>query len=373
MALKKSILLLSSEFPPQPGGIGEHAYNLARVLYGAGFQVTVLTNSRGQEVRLEEVFDAGLPFQVRRVSRYRFPLITYLKRVHAFFNWLLKNPRCIVFASGKFSLWTGALAHSFFSKNIYLGVVHGTEINPAGSLAKWLTNKSLARFKKLVAVSKFTQNLLLQRCPNARVLVINNGFDPQKFKPVSTYPTTPTLLSIGNVSRRKGQHNVVQALPFLLREFPEIQYHVVGIPSERERVEQLAKNLGVQSKVKFHGVLDNQAVSEIFERTSVFIQLSENTKSGDVEGFGIAILEANAVGLPAIGSKGCGIEDAIRDGFSGRLVEAHNPMEIAIALKEILENYPTYSANARSWAAEFTWEKRGQAYIDLVESPPHTT
>jgi phosphatidylinositol alpha-1,6-mannosyltransferase len=373
LAVKKNILLLSSEFPPQPGGIGEHAYNLARIFHHAGFQVTVLTNSRGEYIGVEERFDAGLPFQVRRVFRHRFALVTYVKRVLDFFNLLLKNPRCIVLASGKFSLWMGALGRSFFSKNIYLGVVHGTEINSVGPLAKWLTLKSLAKFKKLVAVSKFTQNLLLKACPNAQVVVINNGFDPKKFGTSSPRSLTPTLLSIGNVSRRKGQHNVVQALPLLQLKFPQIHYHIAGIPTERERVERLSEQLKVSTRVTFHDVLDNQAVSELLQDSNILMQLSENTTDGDVEGFGIAILEANAVGLPAIGSKGCGIEDAIRDGFSGRLVEAHNPQEILEAVQEIFENYQMYAANARVWAAEFTWEKRGQAYIDLVERLPHTT
>lgn len=373
MAIKKNILLLSSEFPPQPGGIGEHASNVAKTLHDSGFRVHVLTNSRGKEIALEKAFDQGLPFQIHRVARYRFAPLTYLGRGFAFVKLLLQHPRCIVLASGKFSLWLGALGRLFFSRNVYLAIVHGTEINPAGSIPKWLTNNSLKAFQQLVAVSDFTKNLLLKTCPNAQVLVLNNGFNPSKFSPKSPQTPTPTLLSIGNLSQRKGQHNVVNALPLLQQEYPGIVYHIVGIPTEQVQVESLARQLGVQARVKIHGALDNQAVSKVLQGSDVLIQLSENTEDGDVEGFCIAILEANGAGLPAIGSIGCGIEDAIRDGFSGKLVDAHNPQMVLEALREILENYPSYAQNARSWAAEFTWEKRGQAYVQWIEQSNTTT
>ena len=70
--------------------------------------------------------------------------------------------------------------------------------------------------------------------------------------------------------------------------------------------------------------------------------LSEETKFGDVEGFGIAVLEANHCGLPAIGSKNTGIEDAISVGFSGLVVDAKSDQEICSAIKIILNDYDQF-------------------------------
>lgn len=366
-----TILLISSEFLPQPGGIGDHAYNLARVFNSHGKKVTVLTNSRGYDQGAEKAFDATLTFEIHRITRYPIVLFTYLFRWIAFFKLLRRNPACFVLASGKFSIWMGAVGKLVFPKNRYLVVLHGTEIYPPGILSKWFIHKSLAVFDQWICVSNFTQTLLKKAVPKARSVVLNNGFDPEKFKPIAApamgkNPESPVLISLGNMTRRKGQHQLIQALPYLQNHFPGITYHIVGIPTEKEQLQQLAQKLGVSQRVVFHDAPDNTSVATLLQNADICCQLSENVPNGDVEGFGIAVLEANALGLPAIGSTGCGLEDAIKDGFSGRLVQAQNPEAIREALESVMHNYEAYSANARTWSAEFTWDKRGKVYLDQL-------
>src|SRR5690606_11393034 len=130
----------------------------------------------------------------------------------------------------------------------------------------------------------------------------------------------PVLTTVGRVSTRKGQLQVINLLPELKKRYPEIHYHCIGIPTEAADFFEQAKVLGVDQQVTFHGAVDDQTLKEMLLATEVFVMLSTESPTGDVEGFGIAILEANALGIPAIGSKGCGIEDAIQEGISGFLV-----------------------------------------------------
>ena len=95
---------------------------------------------------------------------------------------------------------------------------------------------------------------------------------------------------------------------------------------------------------------------QIYLSCDVFAMLSENQPDGDIEGFGIAILEANSFGLPAIGAKGCGIEDAISK-ESGVLVDGDNCEEILQALNFVLENKEVLSKGAREWAKNHSWNK----------------
>jgi phosphatidylinositol alpha-1,6-mannosyltransferase len=97
--------------------------------------------------------------------------------------------------------------------------------------------------------------------------------------------------------------------------------------------------------------------------------LSETQPDGDTEGFGIAILEANYFGKPAIGAKGCGIDDAIKDGFNGRLVDGGKPEEVAEALKDIMENYTAYSARAKKWALRHDWKILIDQFISVKDIP----
>lgn len=369
--MKNKILLLGSEFPPQPGGIGHQALNLARELSAAGRELTVLTNSRGQKDRAEEQpFDSKLPFKVIRVPRYYLTAFSYLMRLIRLLEIRFKYSSCTLISSGQYSLWMGYLVKKLFPETYTISILHGSELG-GGFFRKLLTNKSLYAYDQHVAVSGFTQNKMLVSHPGAQIRVINNGFDPDKFsRQTGNNPIKkrgyPTLITLGNLSRRKGQHHVIQALPALRKIYPDIHYHLVGIPTERKRLYALAEKLGVLPQVDFHGPLNDAATADLLLASDVFVLLSENTPEGDVEGFGMAILEANALGLPAIGSTGCGIEDAIRDGYSGRLVDAQNPAEICAALEEILKNHPVYAENARIWANSFTWKIKGQEYLELI-------
>src|SRR5690606_23857699 len=105
--LKKNTLILTSEFPPLPGGIGNHAYNLSKHLQQSGYNVTVITDYRN---RMEDdVFDQQQAFKIVRIKRN---ITTYLNRILKAFS-LVKSYQIII-ASGKFSLWLGAFLSLFF-------------------------------------------------------------------------------------------------------------------------------------------------------------------------------------------------------------------------------------------------------------------
>jgi phosphatidylinositol alpha-1,6-mannosyltransferase len=95
--------------------------------------------------------------------------------------------------------------------------------------------------------------------------------------------------------------------------------------------------------------------------------LSKPTATGDVEGFGIAILEANALGIPAIGALGCGIEDAINDGESGYLIHHDDATAFINALQQILENKNGFSKQAKAWAQMHDWKIIVERYVEVIE------
>ncbi len=358
-----NILILTAEFPPQPGGIGNHAFHLARELQKNNQKVTVVCDARSRKGKKEVAFDATVIFKVVRISRKNLKLITYFKRVQTAFKYVRNNNTII--ASGKFSLWLAAFLSLFYKKK-YIAVIHGSELQLYGGFYRKVTNASLKRFHKVIAVSKYTKSLV-SHLNLKEVQVIPNGFSLEKIVfPKQKQTPAPVLITVGNVSQRKGQHNVINALPTLLQEYPDIKYHIVGIPTDKEKLQKLALNLNVEKAVIFHGSVSEAKKIELLQKADVFVMLSERTKKGDVEGFGIAILEANSLGIPAIGTKGCGIEDAIKDEYSGKLIGNNNQIECKYALKEILNNYEVYSEGAKMWSHNFTWDKVIQSYLVIL-------
>lgn len=360
------ILIITSEFPPQPGGIGNHAFNLANQLSLFGYEILVLADNRSGGGEEEKVFDARQPFRVKRFDRYRFLPFTYVSRIYAALKQAPKADRIIL--SGKFSLWTGGLL-SLFWKDKCMAVVHGSEINLPGKIKRRFTAGCLKRMNKVVAVSSYTASLLEQQGVEARV--IPNGFTlsaakgfKEKGVPVSG---KIELITVGNMTTRKGQHNVINALPRLKDHFSEIHYHVVGLPTRRSELEDLASRTGVSQMVHFHGRVSESRKIELLQKADIFVMLSERTEWGDVEGFGIAVLEANSLGLPAVGSSGSGVEDAIDSGSSGMIVDAKDIDQICSAVNLIAKEYEAFSKGAINWSAQFSWEKIIPLYLKIIE------
>ncbi len=356
----KSIIIITSEFPPLPGGIGNHACNLAKALQEQGFEVTVLTDFRTTDQKKEIAFDQALPFRVIRIPRYIPALRTYWQRWAQAYRLLQAKDAMIVLASGKFSLWLGALGQLLFPRHRYLAVVHGSEVNPSGRLSKCLTHWSFGRFEKRIAVSHFTAQLLLQVNADFDAKVIHNGFSPTDSE-TSDAPIKlsgyPALITVGNVTYRKGQQNVIKALPLIRQKYPQVHYHIVGMPTEKRAFLQLAKELGVAACITFHGVVSDTERTRLLQGADIFMMLSDHLANGDVEGFGIAILEANHLGIPAIGAEDSGVADAIKHKVSGILIDPHLPTRILEAIEDIMGQYSTYSESAGRWSKQFLWDK----------------
>ncbi|MBD0823884.1 glycosyltransferase family 4 protein [Aestuariibaculum marinum] len=361
----KSILLVTSEFPPQPGGIGVHALNLAQALVNEGCKITVVTDERSETGEEEMKFDKTLVFTVHRIKKQSIRTVMYINRVVKVFE-LMKSVNAVI-ASGKFSLWNVAFCN-LFKNRFSLAVVHGTEVNLPSRVSKKRVFQALKQFDKVVAVSNFTKQLMDSL--NIDVKVIPNGIVLQEWQNVKSNTTRlkgfPKLITVGRISDRKGQKNVVSILPELLKTFPDLHYHCVGIDDNTNGIKGLVAKLEMNNHVTFHGVLEQSLLQSYLSESDIFIMLSQNGLKGDVEGFGIAILEANALGVPAIGAYGSGVEEAISTGQSGGLINIGDYQALKRLIDDILKNKESYRNGAEQWAKGHDWNGIVKQYIALL-------
>jgi len=357
--LKKKILIISSEFPPLPGGIGNHAYNVGLTLQKRGFEITILVFDREKYNNVLFQFDKSQSFKIIRVEKSRNIFKMYFQRITYSRKQVKENNFIIL--TGKASLWM----HLFFSKKA-TGVVHGSELLLKNSLLNYLTNKALRKTKNIIAVSNFTRNLLNKEL-QSKCVVINNGVNLDEFdlKP-KTKPETIDFISVGSIHQRKGQHNFIAALPEIINRFKNSHYHIIGINDNSEYLKINIEEYQLYNYVTIYGRIDRDILIRKLKECSIVIMLSENTNSGDVEGFGISLIESNAMGLPSIGSKGTGIEDAIRNNFNGILVNPKNVNEIVKAIETILDDYENFSKNAIVFAKQCSWDILINDYITQI-------
>lgn len=368
--MSRNILIVSSEFPPQPGGIGNHAYNLAKALNIQNYDVTVLTELReGRRGEWQSFVNLHPELALTGISRHRIPAVTYCRRFLRASYFLLSRSWRVVIFSGKFSIFLAGIINP--AKAIL--VLHGSEIRQQG-LAKLLFERGLRTASRIICVSRYTREQLLAEHGDRlseKVEIVNNGIRNDWMRSTIGRSISPDnkikLVTVGGIHRRKGQFNVIAALPEILRSVPRVEYHIVGLATEKDELVAEIGRRGLDDKVIFHHGLDDVAVRELLEDCDIFLMLSEHLPNGDFEGFGIAIMEAMALGLPAIGSRDSGISDAIDDRVSGRLVDPRNTKEIVDGLQDILENYTRYSAKASEVANKARWKHRVKQYQQIIE------
>ena len=86
------------------------------------------------------------------------------------------------------------------------------------------------------------------------------------------------MLTVGNVTERKGQANVIKHLPTLKKKYPDIQYHCVGFKTQVDACIDLAKSLNVLEHVTFHGHVTHQQLNSFYENTDICVKFITNIK-----------------------------------------------------------------------------------------------
>ncbi|NMB64985.1 MAG: glycosyltransferase family 4 protein [Spirochaetes bacterium] len=372
--MHQQILLVSSEFPPGPGGIGRHAEDLSLALAGKGCHVDVWSSIDYVDGEAVDIYKSGLPDNITLHQFRRIGLLTYPARILKVFKAIRKIKYDLLVFTGKFSLWIGGLIKTFYGNRKTIDFfVHGSEVNPGNSFTRMITHWALDKADRIWAVSEFTRSILPERIRMKKEIhILPNGIyakkwpTPSEVIPLKDWKGNPKLLTVGSISPRKGQHRVINALSTLMLTYPDIHYHIIGIDKNASHLRDLIKTLNLEEHITIHGRLPGiMELARAYKTADIFIMLSDNQPDGDVEGFGIAILEANLYGLPAIGAKGCGIEDAIVSGINGELVDGNNPEEIKSAVQKILEQKEYYLQRMKDWVICHEWNMIINDFLEL--------
>jgi len=356
------IFIISSEFPPGPGGIGQHTASLLKA-WPEAEAVHLLTKQDYCSPQQAAHYNADHLSTHQQITHFvpRGRPLYPLRRAIQALKLVPETQASRILVSGRFPLWLGGLIKTVYPSRRVEAFVHGTEITPKHNWQDKVNTWALKRMDKVYPVSSFTAGFLPANIPADRIKIVPNGIDQgwleraaQRDKGKLDIEGSPRLLTVGNVTYRKGQHRVIKALPAILKRFPDAHYHIVGLPTLKQEMLELAKELKVEYAVTFHGKVEREKLYDFYSSCDVFVMLSENQADGDVEGFGIAILEANAFHMPAIGAKGCGIADAIGEN-SGLLVDGDQPEAVIEGVATLVEHKARYSLGARSWAEAHSW------------------
>lgn len=376
---RPGVLIVASEFPPGPGGIGTHAHQVALGLVEQGWNVGVAAPQDYADNNDCSLFVRDQPYRFYRLARRLPPPLAWAE-------WLRTTRRAIRDLAPDVMVLSGmgpALSGWMEARRAqvpHVVVGHGLEFTGHRGLRANLHARACRTSARVIAVSRYTAELAgssgIVRAP---IEVIPNGADGLAFTPTETpadwreshgLGAGPLLLTVGRVCERKGQDTVVRALAHLGDNHPEAQYALIGLAADGARIRELAEGLGVASRVHVVGPVGQGELLQWYGAADLFVLVSRPSADGDVEGYGIVVIEAALCGLPAVVSDHGGLPETVVDGETGFVVPENDPEALAGILRVLLDDPQRIrragvAARARA-AAECTWHKRAQEYSRVL-------
>ena len=212
-----------------------------------------------------------------------------------------------------------------------------------------------ARF--VITVSDYNRRYLAELAgenPMRKILRLYNGIDLNRFHPDPSIRREPDLiLAVGRLVEKKGFQHLVQGCRFLQDWECPFRCLIVGDGPEEASLAQQISALGLKDRVILAGAQPQERLLETLKRATVLVLPCVVSSTGDQDGLPTVLLEALAVGLPAISTSLAGIPEIIEHGKTGLLVPPGDPMLLAKAIEDVLTN-PTLRER-------LAWEGRAKA------------
>lgn len=293
------LLVVSHFAPPARGGIERFLDDLTAAWVEAGGKATAVAPTGAGFRAIQTLPGSLFPWRMIRPSYlplfWRLP--AWKRRVRAEF---------VLFGHASNALIVPALL-SLFSPWPYAVLVHGMDVR---RLPRVLARFVLGRARAVFANSRATAAAVRQILgSDARTILMTPGTTVVSDSGKHDHRHG---LFVGRLVRRKGLRTVLEALASARPAVRDLHFTVVGDGPERAWLERRRTELGLDSVVHFTGPVDDATLRNIRSRAGWFCLVPEpTTDPTDTEGFGIALLEAQAAGLPVVTAQIGGVRDAV--------------------------------------------------------------
>ena len=357
------ILVHCVYFPPEVGGLESHVQHLCRAFVEAGHRVDVVTSRSRPELPARETVDGIRVWRTPLPSRTpagwaahalgSVPRTRKLAReadvVHA--QAFASVPPCVAAAAGR-----KAPVVATFHTSHFLRRAESPLWRPVLSrLVRWPEYR-LAASREIARVGE-------ELAPGVRVEALTNGVDTSLFRPVT--PTLepapgPRIVVPRRLFAKNGVEYFVRALPAIVREMEGVEAVLIGDGPERDRIEALIRELGLEERVRLLGARPHEEMPGLLASgdVAVFPSLMEATS--------VAALECMACGVPVAASRVGGLPEIVDDEV-GALFRPADPGDLARTVVELLrsDDFEGLGRRARERVVE-RWSNRRLAERHLA-------
>jgi glycosyltransferase involved in cell wall biosynthesis len=367
MPSRRRVLVLNERDPrhPSAGGAEIHVAEIFSRLAAQGFEVTLATSSFPGSKPRERV--DGL--EIWRLGR----LPTYYPRVawtcaretrRGRYDVVVECLNKVPFYSPVYSaVPVLALCHHLFGEVAFLQVAW-----PIAATV-WTAERLIpALYRRLpfVTISESSRaDLIARGIPGERIRVIHCGIDRRALEADTHRPRRQRVAYLGRLEPYKNVDVMLRAMAQLEERFPSAEILVIGRGSVRERLEALTQELGLAGRTRFTGFVSNQ------ERDALLAEVRVCVCPSAKEGWGLTVIESNALGTPVVATDAPGLRDSVRDGETGFLVPEGDVQGFANRIGALLSDddlATRMSTAALDWSKQFDWDVAASEMAEALEN-----
>ncbi len=347
------VLLVTPRYFPYIGGVETHVYEVARRLVRAGVDVTVLTTDPGGQLPTVEQSEGVKIQRVRAWPAKRdyyfapdiYTMITqgnwdvvHIQSYHTLVAplamlaaWRAKIPYVVTFHSG---------GHSSRLRNAFRRT------------QRELLRPLLARAQRLIANARFEIKFYGEqlRLPAKLFVFIADGTDvPKVGQSISQTVTDGALIaSVGRLERYKGHHRIIEALPHILEQRPDVRLWIAGAGPYESALRRLALKLGVANCVDIRSIpaADRERMAAELAKVALVVLLSE------YETHPLAAAEAIALGRSVLVTDTSGLSELAERGLARAIPLQSTAEQVAAAvLAQLRQPLAPPSIDLPTWDA----------------------
>lgn len=359
--------MVCNYFYPVVGGEENHVYNLAKGLMDKGHKVEVYTSNKTYQREILPEIGGENDITIKRFSGKWSLFRAILKSKSDIIHYHHYRSPFIDFGiiAGKLSKKKAVFTlHCVYPpKNFFNRIVKKIYDLTLGKI-------SLSSVDRIISLTENDKRDVIRLGADpTKIKIIPNCILFEKFKKLEK-PTLFTekfkisqfILYVGRLDWNKGVKYVIEAMPDILKDHPEMNFVVIGEDvGYKKEIEKEIEKLNVSDHIKFLGGVSNKELLSAYAACSAFVLPSA------YEGLPTVVLEAMAYKKPVIATRTGGTKYVIKDGYNGYLVDYANPEGISNAFKKAVGGREI-GENARKDVKEkYTWEVAVPKMIEIYQ------